>query len=222
MKIFVLEDEKMLRESIREYIESLGHIVVDESDGEKASQKIKDEKFDLIILDINVPSKNGFEVLETIRDSKVFTPVIFVSAILDIEDITKAFSLGCSDYIKKPFHLKELGLRIENAIKKMNSFSGEHIILSKNYTYSLKNQTLFFQNEPQDLTRKQQQILYLLVKNINFVVDFEKFRHDVWFGENIDNPSIRAEINRFRKSLKEDFIKNVRGVGYKCERFSKV
>ncbi|NWF66510.1 MAG: response regulator transcription factor [Campylobacterales bacterium] len=222
MKVFILEDERMLKESIREYIESLGHIVTDESDGEQASNLLRKEKFDLLILDINVPNKNGFEVLETLRDEKIFTPVIFVSAIIDIEDITKAFTLGCSDYIKKPFHLKELGLRIENALKKMNQLVCEHINLSKNYTYSTKTQTLFFQNEPQDLTRKQQQILYLLVKNINFVVDFEKFRHDVWFGENIDNSSIRAEINRFRKSLKEDFIKNIRGLGYKCERCLKV
>ncbi len=217
MKILLLEDELMLNDTITEYLKSIGHLVESFVDGEAVMENI-DSSFDLLILDINVPKKNGFEVLEELNNKGIYIPAIFTTALNDIEDITKAYDLGCREYIKKPFHLEELGIKINQILKKDQN-STSHVRLSENYSYSKDRRTLYFNSEPQTLTKKQLDIIHILALNINMIVDFETFRVDIWAGENIDNPTIRAEISRLKKALKEDFIKNIRGLGYKIDRY---
>ncbi len=217
MKILLLEDELMLNSSISEYLKSIGHMVESYTNGEETLNSI-DGSFDLLVLDINVPQKNGFEILEELNKKKVYIPTIFISALNDIEDITKAYDLGAREYLKKPFHLEELGIKINQILKKDQNTTS-HMRLSENYSYSKDKQTLYFNSEPQTLTKKQLEIIHILALNINMIVDFERFRIDIWGGENIDNPTIRAEISRLKKTLNEDFIKNIRGLGYKIDRF---
>ncbi len=218
MKILLLEDELMLNNAICEYLKSIGHIVEKFTDGQEALNNIEKHSFDLLILDINVPTKDGFTVLEELNNKKIFTPTIFISALIDIEDITKAYELGAREYLKKPFHLGELGIKI-NLILKKEQNNTNHIKFSENYSYSKDKKILYFNGEPQNLTKKQLDIIHILALNINMIVDFERFRVDVWDCEDIDNPTIRAEISRLKKALKEDFIKNIRGLGYKIDRY---
>ena len=105
MKILLLEDEIMLNESICEYLEALGHSVESYFDGLEAFNAIKEKPYDLLILDINVPNMDGLTFLENIHKLKIHTPAIYISALVDIEDISRAYNLGCFDYLKKPFHL---------------------------------------------------------------------------------------------------------------------
>lgn len=217
MKILLLEDELMLNNAINQYLTSIGHQVESFTDGQAVVDSINNS-YDLLILDINVPTLDGFEILTILNSKKIFIPTIFISALSDIEDITKGYNLGCKEYLKKPFHLAELGIKI-NQILKSEQQTTSHIKFSKNYSYSKTNKTLYFNNEPQNLTKKQLEIIHILALNINMIVDFERFRIDVWDAEDIDNPTIRAEISRLKKSLKEDFIKNIRGLGYKIDRF---
>lgn len=217
MKILLLEDELMLNNTINQYLTSIGHQVESFTDGQAVVDSINNS-YDLLILDINVPTLDGFEILTILNSKKIFIPTIFISALSDIEDITKGYNLGCKEYLKKPFHLAELGIKI-NQILKSEQQTTSHIKFSKNYSYSKTNKTLYFNNEPQNLTKKQLEIIHILALNINMIVDFERFRIDVWDAEDIDNPTIRAEISRLKKSLKEDFIKNIRGLGYKIDRF---
>lgn len=216
MKILLLEDELMLNNAINQYLTSIGHQVESFTDGQAVDSI--NNSYDLLILDINVPTLDGFEILTILNSKKIFIPTIFISALSDIEDITKGYNLGCKEYLKKPFHLAELGIKI-NQILKSEQQTTSHIKFSKNYSYSKTNKTLYFNNEPQNLTKKQLEIIHILALNINMIVDFERFRIDVWDAEDIDNPTIRAEISRLKKSLKEDFIKNIRGLGYKIDRF---
>jgi DNA-binding response OmpR family regulator len=217
MKILLLEDELMLNNSITEYLKDIGHIVESFTDGQDVLDNVNNS-YDLLILDINTPTKDGFEILTELNARKIYIPTIFISALIDIEDITKAYDLGCREYIKKPFHLGELGIKINQILKKEQS-NTSHIRFSENYSYSKDKKTLYFNGEPQNLTKKQLDIIHILALNINMIVDFERFRIDIWDGENIDNPTIRAEISRLKKALKEDFIKNIRGLGYKIDRF---
>ncbi|MDD4506560.1 MAG: response regulator transcription factor [Sulfurospirillaceae bacterium] len=219
MKILLLEDELMLRSSIEEYLDALGHKVICFGNGEEAYEAIKGDVFDLLILDINIPKMSGLSLLKALNEIEHAFPTIFISAIVDIDDIAHAFELGASDYLKKPFHLKELGLRIDKIKKEYAIKHMQHIILSQKYVFSKTEQMLFYNNTVQVLTKKQLQILTLLSENIGIIVDFEKFRSYVWNDEPIDNATIRAEISRFRKLLKEDFIINLKGVGYKIERY---
>lgn len=219
MKILLLEDEMMLRTSIEEYLESLNHQVIGFGNGIEALNALKTETFDLLILDINVPKLSGFELLEELNRLEISAPTIFVSALLDIDEISKAFALGACDYLKKPFHLKELSLRLDKIKAAQKIKSSHNMLLSQKYNFSKEEQILSFNNTQQTLTKKQLQIVTLLCENIGRVVDFEKFRSYVWNDEPIDNATIRAEISRLRKSLKEDFISNIKGIGYKIDKY---
>jgi len=217
MKILLLEDEVMLNESICEFLEALGHQVESFVDGNQALEEIQKNMYDLLILDINVPGMDGLSFLEKVHELKIHTPTIYISALVDIEDISRAYDLGCYDYLKKPFHLKELGLRIDR-VKIANDTPRIHLRLSKNYSYDQEHSTLLFNNEPQTLTKRQSQIIDLLARNRGMVVDFEQFTNYIWTDIFVDNATIRAEINRLKKSLKEDVIQNIRGMGYMIEK----
>ena len=217
MKILLVEDDFMLNEMITEYITSTGHIIKNAKTGAEALDILEKEKFDLLILDINLPDIDGFTILEKMHEQKRMIPTIYISALIDIEDISRAFDLGCFDYLKKPFHLKELTLRI-NKILKTRIVPQRHKRLSKHYSFDSENMTLLFNNEPHILPKRQLQIIELLALNRSLVVQYDMFRTYVWNDDYIDNATIRAEVNRVKTVLKEDFIKNIRGSGYMIER----
>ncbi|QOY54038.1 response regulator transcription factor [Candidatus Sulfurimonas marisnigri] len=217
MKILLLEDEVMLNESICEYLESQGHLVETYFDGLEAYENIKKNSYDLLILDINVPGMDGLSFLENIHALKIHVQTIYISALVDIEDISRAYDLGCYDYLKKPFHLKELSLRVDR-VKLSNDIPRVHLRLSKNYSYDQEHSTLLFNGEYQTLSKRQSQIIDLLSRNRGMVVDFEQFQIYVWDEQIVDNATIRAEINRLKKFLKEEVILNVRGMGYMIEK----
>lgn len=217
MKILLLEDEVMLNESICEYLESEGHQVESFFDGDEAYTHVNKVSYDLLILDINVPGTDGLSFLEKLHALKIHIPTIYISALVDIEDISRAYDLGCHDYLKKPFHLKELGLRLDR-IKLANDMPRLHLRLSKNYSYNQEHSTLLFKQEICTLSKRQSQIIDLLARNRGMVVDFEQFSIYVWDEQIVDNATIRAEVNRLKKFLQEDIITNVRGMGYMIEK----
>jgi DNA-binding response OmpR family regulator len=216
VKILLLEDEAMLNEAIGDYLRRNGHIVNSYDDGKKALEALLSDSFDLLVLDINVPNIDGLKLLETLHSHKIQTPTIYISALVDIEDISRAYDLGCYDYLKKPFHLKELLIRIERVMQ-LRKTPELHIRVSKNYSYSQQNSTLYFENIPCSLSKRQLDIIDLLAKNRSIVVDFDMFREYIWSENFVDNATIRAEVNRLKKSLKEDFILNIRSLGYMIE-----
>ncbi len=217
MKILLLEDDLQLNNAISQYLKSTGHILISARDGEVALEVLKYEKFDLLVLDINVPGIDGLSLLEKIHEQKIMAPTIYISALIDIEDITRAFDLGCYDYLKKPFHLKELTLRI-NKLMKTRLVPQEHKRISKYYSFDSKTLTLYFNNEPHILPNRQLKIIELLSQNRSLVVNYDMFRTYAYEDEEIDNATIRAEVNRVKKELKEDFIINIRGSGYMIRR----
>ena len=217
MKILLLEDEVMLNESIEEYLQVEGHSVDSFFDGLDALKTIQNNSYDLLILDINVPGIDGLSFLERIHELKIHTPTIYISALVDIEDISRAYNLGCFDYLKKPFHLKELALRLDRIVLS-NDVPRVQLRLSKNYSYDQEHSTLLFNGVAQTLTKRQSQIIDLLARNRGRVVDFEQFNNYVWDDVMVDNATIRAEINRLKKFLQEDVINNVRGMGYMIEK----
>jgi len=217
MKILLLEDDIMLNDAIAQYLNAVGHIITSVKDGDECVEILKIQKFDLLVFDINVPNIDGLTILENLHKEKRMVPTIFISALLDIEDITRAFDIGCHDYLKKPFHLKELVLRIEKILK-TRDVPMQHKRLSKSYSFDCENMTLYFNNEPQIITKRQVQIIELLTNNRSLVCHYDMFRDYVWNDDFIDNATIRAEVNRVKKVLKEDFIINIRGVGYMVER----
>jgi DNA-binding response OmpR family regulator len=221
LKILLLEDELMLQNSILEYLETLGHKCLSFGDGLKAKESIDTTYYDLLILDINVPYLDGLSLLENLNCQNKFIPVIYISALIDIYSITNAFTLGAMDYIKKPFHLKELGLRVQKISKDIVANKRQHIILSENYCYSREKNTLLFNSAEQNLTNKQRCIIHFLCENIGSIISYDTFRNYVWEYNDVSDATIRTEISRLRKVLKEDFIQNHKGVGYKIDKHIK-
>lgn len=219
MKILLLEDELMLQSSILEYLEALGHQCIAYSDGLTVQNDLETAQYDLLILDINVPHIDGIALVKYIKNKNCNMSIIFISALVDIETITEAFDLGARDYIKKPFHLKELAIRVQKISQQMDNNKREHILLSPNYSYLKKDGALLYNGEVQILTKKQQSIIECLCKNIDIIIDFDIFREYAWGSDLVSDATIRSEISRLRKALKEDFIQNHKGVGYKVDRY---
>jgi DNA-binding response OmpR family regulator len=215
MKVLLLEDEVMLQSAMVEYLSDCGYEVDACEDGEKALQIARCNTYDLFIFDINTPSIDGLKLLEMLQREKIFTPAIFISAITQIEQISKAYELGCYDYLKKPFHLKELTLHIQRLLKIANITPKSVVKISRMYSYDLEKERLLFDNEEQILTPRQAQIIRLFASNLGRIVDFDMLRHYVWQDESIDSATIRAEIHRVKKGLKEDLIESIKGIGYK-------
>lgn len=214
MKVLLLEDELMLQSAIAEYLNKTGYDVDAFEDGEEAYQQIMKGTYDLFIFDINTPSMTGLDLLEKIQEDKIFVPTIFISAITKIEQISKAYELGCYDYLKKPFHLKELTLHIDRLLKMANIQAKSFLRISKMYTYNVEKKRLLFDNKQQILTPRQSQIMDLFISNIDKTVSFEMLQYYVWDNAHVDHATIRAEVHRLRQILKENLIENIKGIGY--------
>ncbi len=215
MKILILEDESMLALSMREFLEESGYDVDCFSCSEDAYDAVYDKIYDLLLLDVKVlGEKNGFEILKTVREEGITTPAIFITSLTDIDDLTRGYKCGACDYIRKPFDLAELKLRVEQVIK-VHCFSSakEKIDLPYGYTYNVENMKLYIAEESIQLAKTEAKILELLIKRRGNVVSYEMFWEAVW-GEWIDPTNIRVQVGTLRKKLRKDFIKNIRGVGY--------
>lgn len=217
MKILLLEDDILLNKAIDKFLSKEGHEVETFRNGQLALDAILKTRYDMLLLDINVPMLSGLELLERIDSKKIQIPTIFISALRDIEDISKAFDLGCHDYLKKPFHLKELSLRIEKILKS-SYIPQSHIRLSQHYSLDRESNTLRFKGEAQILSSRQMKIILLLASNRSMVVEYELFQEYAWDNIDVEIPTIRAEINRLKKILKEEIIINIRNMGYMIKR----
>lgn len=213
MKILLLEDDKLLNDAITKFLTIKGHVVYSFRDGKTAKDAIEAASYDLLILDINVPHIDGLTLFEVLQTQKTQIHTIFISAIIDIDDISRAFDLGCHDYLKKPFHLKELELRIDKLLQS-NYVPDMHLRLSPSYSMDLENETLLFNGESQIFSDRHLKILTVLANNRNRVVDYMQFQEYAWDSMEVEIPTIRAEINRLKKILKEDIIINIRNMGY--------
>ncbi|MDD3592108.1 MAG: response regulator transcription factor [Sulfurovum sp.] len=218
MRILILEDEKMLATSMKEFLEDSGYEAEHYSSSEEAFDTVFDKVFDLLLLDVKVHGgKNGFEMLQELRKEGVKIPAIFITSLTDIDDLTYGYECGACDYIRKPFDLIELKLRIDQVIK-LHCFSSdeEKITLPYDYSYDLKKMKLECAGETIQLAKTETKIMELLVKNRGCVVSYQMFWEEIW-GEWIDPSNIRVQVGNLRKRLDHDLIKNIRGIGYSID-----
>jgi DNA-binding response OmpR family regulator len=215
MKILLLEDDVILSEIIQEYLQELGFEVVLVYDGESALDVACKESFDIFVFDVNVPHISGFELLESIRESSNNTPAIFITSLNQPKDMQKAFRLGGDDYIKKPFELYELGLRIEN-IKKHFNLESSSIKIDDDITFDVESMSIKSYKGAVKLSPKESKLLKYLVDNRSRVISIEEIASNIYSYE--DSPSdatIRTYIKNLRKALGSEYITNIKGVGYR-------
>ncbi|MCX6051499.1 MAG: response regulator transcription factor [Campylobacterales bacterium] len=216
LKILLLEDDPLICDILSEFLEENGYEVVSVYDGNEAIDKAYEQHFDAFIFDVKVPSKNGFDVLKTLRESKQEVPAIFITSLASIDDLSKGYDAGCDDYIKKPFELKELQLRLQKLIRKSFSLnSNDKITLNKLWSFEPKSGKLYGENGEKFLTKKETKIVNILISNKNHMVSNEQIINDAWeFNEEATEENLRTHIKKLRKILGKDTIQNIRKQGY--------
>ncbi len=219
MKALLLEDDYCSNSVIANELREIGFNIDACFDGDSAMDLVYTKAHDLYILDINVPGFNGNEVLEYIRNRYPTSLVIMISTHIEIEFIKKAFSLGCQDYLKKPFEMEELLLRIKNISRLLNPDKNEdNVNLSQGYTFSLNNNQLLHYGKLIELTRIESLLMRILIQNIGNIVTIETLRAYVWENEEVAPATMRYWIHRLLKKLKNGMIVNTRGVGYRLRK----
>ncbi len=219
MNILLLEDDFDYRISVKEYLESLDYKVDDFENGEEALNEIYEKTYHLLILDIKVPNLNGYDLVRTLKKDDKNIPVIFITSLTDINNLSMGYELGCNDYIKKPFSLKELKYRVEQVIKSTYFNTNENIIkLAEDFSYNTNKLELLKNTEIINLTKKEQDVIFSLLRHNGRFVNFDTLREEVWDNKYINESDVRVCIKNIRAKTSKTFIINQRGLGYKIDR----
>jgi DNA-binding response OmpR family regulator len=214
MKVLIIEDDVQLNIAISEFCKIKSFDIVSVKDGLNALDQIDSGHFDLYIIDINIPRINGLDLLKHIRKTDLDTPIIIITASLEIQNFSTAFENGCSEYIKKPFHLKELDIRINNLLALNKPVM---ITLNDELTYDLSREEFYYQNKPIRLRYKEKRFCAILMKHINTVVPNEMIYDYVWEGEIKETYPLRQLLVELRKKLPSDIIQTKIREGYMIE-----
>lgn len=218
MKILVVEDEERLLESIREGLTHSGYVVDTALDGEEGSFMAFTNDYDLIILDINLPKKDGFEILREIRERDREVNIIMLTALADVDDRVKGFDLGANDYVLKPFHFEELKARIRSLLRRQTTIKNA-VIETSGISFDTTKRTFSIDGEILRLTAKEAGILEYLFFNLGRYVTTEELMEHVWNDEvDLFSNVVRVHMSALRKKLKarlgKNIIRNEIGKGY--------
>lgn len=212
MKILLLEDDNFICNQIKDYFELDGNKIDFYNDGETLLDNAILENYDIFLLDINTPKKNGLDTLKEIRAKNILTPAIFLTAQSDIEHLKKGYEVGCNDYVRKPFNFEELELRMNQLIHKC---SISRIKITSNYSFDLNSMNLYNIEEVVVLTKHEKNLLYILVKNLNSPVSPAVIKDYVWDDKDVCDNTLRTQIKKIRSKIDDNFISNIRNLGYK-------
>lgn len=214
MKILLLEDDYSYRKTIAEYLESLGYEVDEASNGLEACDKIKDNFYHLLILDIKVPEISGHEVMKYAKSLNLNTPIMIMTSLIDIDDMEIGYSLGCNEYLKKPFDIAELKFRVNELMRKYYLKNDKNIIkIDDEFYYDSSSKNIKFKDQIINLSQKENEILdYLLLKKDSFVSIDEMISE---LSNSYESVDIRMHIMKIRQKTSKNFILSKRGLGYK-------
>ncbi len=216
-KILLLEDDASLHETIREDLEEQGYVVISAYDGHEAQDRLYEHRFDLLLLDVNVPEVDGFALLEAARAEGVDAPAIFLTARESVEDLEKGFHSGADDYLRKPFALRELRVRIETLLKRTYSPQRrERIDLGREVYYDLKARSLETPEGTVTLGRKEGRLLELFLRHPGEILSHERIYDALWeYPEEPSDNSLRTYIKKLRKLLGRERIVSIKKQGYR-------
>ena len=216
MRILLIEDDIILSEIIEEYLQKLNHDVVCSFDGYEAESLCFDEKFDLLLIDVNIPNLNGFELLLNLRKNSINTPAIFITSLNTSKDVEQGFKSGGDDYIKKPFDISELNVRINN-IKRLYKIEDTSVInIKENMLFDTQNYKITIGDKVVKLSKKESNILKYLIDNNTKPISTNELGINIWgYSDAPSNATIRTYIKNIRKYIGASCIENIKGIGYK-------
>ena len=222
-KILLLEDDFVLSEIICEFLEEEGFEVSHCISASEALDLAYEKPFDIWLLDVKVPlgdfevsDSPGFAVLKTLREADKTTPCIFITSLSSIGDLKEGYGVGCDDFLRKPFELTELKLRIQTLLKRTFSHKNEDFItLHDGFKFDMLSKVLYKDSAPVALTKKENALLNLLLKNAPSYVSVDAIFDELWdYNQSPSEMSLRAYIKNLRKILGKEKILNLQGSGY--------
>ena len=214
--ILVLEDDIQLSDTIKQFLEYSGYMVYPAYDASQAKDILYEKSIDLMLLDVKVPHQNGFDFLQERRDSGDRTPAIFVTSLNAVDNVTQGFDIGCDDYIRKPFALKELLVRIESLIKRHYGTQENSVDLGNGYFFDIKGLFLEKDGIKISLKTKETKLLSLFLKYPNELLTYSAIYEILWdYNESPSQGSLRAYVNSLRNILGKDKIETIKHTGYR-------
>ena len=219
IKILLAEDEPALALIIKESLETRNFEVMHCINGEVAFDVFTKQKFDLLVLDVMMPKKDGFSMAKDVRKIDKKIPIIFLTAKSQTQDVVEGFNIGGNDYLKKPFSMEELIIRIHSLLGRINFNKMEQKVAIGSYLFDFTKQTLHFNELIITVTHREAELLFLLIENKNEILDRSIVLKKIWGNDDFFNGrSLDVFITKLRKKLNLDpniQIINVRGQGYK-------
>lgn len=218
MNILLLEDDKVLAETIQEVLGDEGYDCHIALTGDRALEASYEMKFDLYLLDINVPGMLGTTLLSELRESGDATPAIFITSLADETSVLKGYQSGCDDYIRKPFTLAELRVRISALLKRVYGFNEPLIKITPNITFDITTFELTSGSETVRLPKKEGQLLSFFIKNRGKILSKDEMIEAIWSDSYPSDAVIRVHISSIKKHLGAELLTTIKGVGYKLEK----
>jgi DNA-binding response OmpR family regulator len=222
IKVLYVEDELFLGKIVKESLESRGFEVIMESDGSKVMPSFTKLRPDVCVLDVMLPNKDGFEIAEEIRDIDKEVPILFVTARGRTEDVVKGFTLGGNDYIRKPFSMEEMIVRIHNTLRNREGGApalADGPVEIGNYTFLWKRQVLVFGDMERKLSFRENELLKFLYAHREKVIDRKEILQLLWGNDSFFNSrNLDVYITKLRSYLKADGtleIITIKGIGYR-------
>lgn len=218
MRILLIEDDETLGSGVKESLRKEGYTVDWLKDGQSAEHAVKSEGFDALVLDLGLPRKSGLELLNTMRNNQIKTPVLILTARDSIEDRVRGLDSGADDYMIKPFDLDELIARVRALIRRSSGRANANIIY-KNIVLDPKAHHVEQDGEPLTLPRREFALLQKLLENVGQVLSREQLMQSIYgWSDDVDSNALEVHIHNLRKKLKSNIIRTIRGVGYMVDR----
>ena len=219
VRVLLAEDEASLGMIVKESLESRSFEVFHAQNGEEALEFYNTKQPDVLVLDVMMPKKDGFTLAQEIRQKNKYIPIIFLTAKSQTSDVLEGFEMGGNDYLKKPFSMEELIVRIKALLNRVQLKSNVEQIEIGEYSFNFTKQTLHFKEHTEQLTHREAELLFYLFEKKNEVLDRSFILNKLWGNDDFFNArSMDVFISKLRKKLKNDEniqILNVRGFGYK-------
>lgn len=214
--ILLLEDDHQLSETVKQFLLYHDYEVLCAYDALQAGELVYEKHIDLMLLDVKVPHQNGFDFLHDLRNRKIQTPAIFITSLNSVEDVTRGFAMGCDDYIRKPFALKELLVRIESLIKRRYGTHDQKIALREGLCFDIKENLLLQDNKKIPLKAKEIKLLVLFLERPFELLTYETLFEALWeYGEEPSHGSLRTYIKTLRIIVGKESIETVKHIGYR-------
>ncbi len=216
ISILLLEDDIQLSDTVKQFLELKGYEVYAAYDGIQAEEIAYEKHIDLMLLDVKVPNISGFEFLKQLRSEGKETPAIFITSLNSVEDVEKGFDLGCDDYIRKPFALKELSVRVDSLLKRTYGTHDDKIKVDEDLYFDMKEFILIRGKEKVSLKTKELKLLSLFLQHSDELLDYETINEALWeYDEEPSNGSLRTYIKRVRSAIGKEKIETIKNVGYR-------